>query len=77
MQGEHSLHQGDHAVVAGDVGGVGAKWERLINGIKKWRYTLRTTVSPQRHKAHEERTKTKKTKIYPIQNLISDQFGML
>ena len=29
MQGEHSLHKGDHAGVAGDVGGVGAKWERL------------------------------------------------
>jgi hypothetical protein len=23
MQGEHSLHQGDHANVAGDVGGIG------------------------------------------------------
>ena len=29
MQGEHSVHQGDHANVAGDIGGVGEKWERL------------------------------------------------
>jgi hypothetical protein len=31
MQSEHLLHQGDHAVVTGDVGGVGLSESAIAN----------------------------------------------